>query len=425
MVALLALILGIWLWDNHFSKPMGYAPGTEEIALIKIDRDLRLADAMQDDPALLRWLAGVSTAAEARDEALAVLRKLASYDSLSGKGVDAYAILKAADGALPLRESVMAATHGEMSLDFMEASAALATYRGSWWQARWLAEIEKDTPFAREWRGAFHQGSSQLRARALIARSSVWLLGVAGLVFIPRTLGILKHGLSTKPSGYGGAWSANLGISIFLISTLAWIGFTQALETGISALPGVHPLAAILLDSAARLVPALIALAFVFKRPSHVVRVLGLGRPFSARAILGLFSLLMVIDLIIQPLLGNPATPGAGLNTGEAGLWGLAFVIASACLLAPLTEEVIYRGVLFRSLWGRWGTMPATLFAAALFAVIHFYDGYGLLSVAFLGVACSLLYASTGSLRACIALHILYNASIKLPEWLIYRAPLG
>ena len=56
---------------------------------------------------------------------------------------------------------------------------------------------------------------------------------------------------------------------------------------------------------------------------------------------------------------------------------------------------------------------------------MHFYGGYGLASVAIFGFTCALLYAATGSLSACIFLHVLYNSSIKLPEWLIYHAPLA
>ena len=69
---LLAFILGVWLWDHYFGKPAGYPPGTEEIALVKIDRDLRLADAMAADPAWLRWLAGVDEPQAARATAVEV-----------------------------------------------------------------------------------------------------------------------------------------------------------------------------------------------------------------------------------------------------------------------------------------------------------------------------------------------------------------
>jgi membrane protease YdiL (CAAX protease family) len=57
--------------------------------------------------------------------------------------------------------------------------------------------------------------------------------------------------------------------------------------------------------------------------------------------------------------------------------------------------------------------------------VLHFYDGYGLASVGVFGFSCALLYSGTGSLSTVIALHMLYNAAIKIPEWIVYHAPLG
>jgi membrane protease YdiL (CAAX protease family) len=80
--------------------------------------------------------------------------------------------------------------------------------------------------------------------------------------------------------------------------------------------------------------------------------------------------------------------------------------------------------VLFRTYWNGIGLLPAALLSSFVFAILHFYDGYGLASVGLFGLACALLYAGTGSLAAAIVLHMLYNTSIKIPEWIIYHAPL-
>jgi membrane protease YdiL (CAAX protease family) len=171
----------------------------------------------------------------------------------------------------------------------------------------------------------------------------------------------------------------------------------------------------------------MIALGLLFRKPSHAVRVLGLNRPVETKTILGIFSLLMITDQFLRHFLGSASStdPGGGLSASEAGLWGLAFAITSACLLAPVAEELLYRGVLFRSFWNRFGVLPAAVMSSLVFALFHFYDGYGLASVWVFGLACAMLYAATGSLVAAVALHVLYNTSIKLPEWLIYHLPLG
>jgi len=57
LIALLCVILGIWMWGSYFGESAGYAPSTEEITLNRLDRNLRLAEGMAEDPLLLRWLA--------------------------------------------------------------------------------------------------------------------------------------------------------------------------------------------------------------------------------------------------------------------------------------------------------------------------------------------------------------------------------
>lgn len=427
LIALLAFILGIWLWDHYCGKPAGYAPGTEEVTLVKIDRDLRLADVMEEDPGWLRWLAGVEDPKTARGDALKTLQNLARENAISLRGLEAFAIVKAEQDHLGVDEVLAEVMKGQMISDFQETSTRLANHQGNWWHAGLIEAWEKTTRPACHWRAAYGRDSQQLRTRAILGRCSVWLVGLAGLVFIPGTLRSLKRGLGVKPRGYGGAWPLPLGLVVFLVATLAWIGFTMTLELGIGALPGLHPAAGIGLDSAARLLPALIAIGLLFRRPSHAVRVLGLNKPFAARIIPGMFALLTILDQVLRCTLGRDSStvPGGGLSMGESGLWGLTFGIVSACLLAPFAEEFLYRGVLFRSFWNRLGVLPAALISSAIFAALHFYDGYGLASVAVFGLSCALLYAATGSLGAAIVLHMLYNTAIKVPEWLIYHAPLG
>jgi membrane protease YdiL (CAAX protease family) len=426
-IALLAFVMGIWLWDHYFGKSEGYAPGTEEIALIKIDRDLRLADAMAEDPKWLAWLAGVDSPATATNHALADLHQLTVEKAISFQGLEAYAILKASHTGTPIRQVLAEVLQGQTVSDFTDVSNRLASHRGTWWQAKWIDSLEQDMRPACQWRQVYGQDSHQLRTRAIIARSMVWLISLVGLVFLPGTLRTLKQGLHAKPRGYASAWSLPLGLTVFLVATLAWIGFTMALEIGIESLPNLHPAFAIALDSAARLLPSLIAIGLLFRRPSHAIRALGLDRPICPKTIFGMFALLTLIDQLLRLTLMKDGSgePGGGLSAAEAGWWGLTFSIISACLLAPLAEEFLYRGILFRSLWNRLGVIAAMVLSSAIFAVLHFYDGYGLASVAVFGLSCAMLYAATGSLGSTIVLHMLYNSAIKLPEWWIYHAPLG
>ncbi len=425
-IALLVFILGIWLWDHYFGKQEGYAPGTEEMALVKIDRDLRLADAMVDDSVWLKWLAGVREPVEVRREAMEALEKLSDAKSISPRGVEAYAIIKAEQDGLPIRQVLGQALRGQMISDFETTSRDLATHRGTWWHAKLIDSWEEHARPGAHWRQSHGEDTIQLKTRAVWARSAIWLIGVVGLVFLPGALICLRKGFSAKLTGYAAAWPLQLGLVVFLVATLAWIGFSMTLELGIGALPNLHPAMGIFLDSTARLLPTAIAMGLLFRRGSHASRVMGMGNPVPVRKLLGVFSLLMLIDQVLSRVMpGIDPDPAGGLSIGESGWWGLGFAVVSACLLAPIAEETLYRGVLFRSFRNKLGVPTAALLSSAIFAMLHFYDGYGLLSVGIFGFCCALLYSSTGSLAAVIALHMLYNASIKIPEWIVYQAPLG
>jgi membrane protease YdiL (CAAX protease family) len=427
LIVLLAFILGIWLWDHYFGKSAGYEPGTGEVALVKIDRDLRLADAMRDDAWWLRKLAGVEEPVVARQRALEVFDKLINERAITPQGLEAFAVVKSVQKELPIRELLGQVLEGQTISDFKETMIDLASHRGSWWQAKWVETWGDAEPSSTNWKQSYAEDGIRLRGRAIWAGSAVWLLGLVGFIFVPQALGCLKRGLSAKPGGYGGAWTMPLGLVVFLVATLAWIGFSMTLEIGIDTLPDLHPVMGIFLDSAARMLPPLIALGLLFRRPSHGIRVMGIIRPISMNAVLGMFSLLMIIDQGLRLAMGSDGSnePGGGLSLGDAGGWGLAFSVISACLLAPIAEEIIYRGVLFRSCRNRVGVIPAALLSAVIFAILHFYDGYGLASVAIFGFSCALLYSGTGSLATVIALHMLYNTSIKIPQWIVYHAPLG
>ncbi len=427
LIALLSFILGIWLWDHYFGEKQGYAPGTEKIALVKIDRDLRLADAMEQDPAWLKWLVGVDSPVVARRDALETFEKLGGDEALSARGLEAHAVVWSEQSQLPLGTTLGRVRQGETVSSHREIFDDLVNHRGTWWHAKRMAFREESGGDTTEWEQIYTEENSRLRIRTVAVRMAVWVLGLIGLVFVPATLVLLKRGLHVKPRGYGGAWPLSMGLVVFLVATLAWIGFNLALEVGIISLPGLHPAMAIFLDSAARVMPALIALGLIFRHPGHVLRVMGLNRMPGIRPILGTFSLLMIADQLLRKLMNHNGSgdPGGGLSLSEAGWWGLAFAMIASCLLAPLSEEILYRGVLFRAFRNRIGVMAGALLSSLVFASLHFYNGYGLVSVAIFGFTCALLYSATGLLTSAIVLHMLYNLSIKLPEWIVYHAPLG
>jgi uncharacterized protein len=87
----------------------------------------------------------------------------------------------------------------------------------------------------------------------------------------------------------------------------------------------------------------------------------------------------------------------------------LVLVAVLVCVIAPMAEEFFFRGFLFGALRGYMKLWPAALITGLVFGLIHFKLEF-LAPLAVLGVALCLLYAQTGSLLPCIALHSLNNS---------------
>lgn len=95
----------------------------------------------------------------------------------------------------------------------------------------------------------------------------------------------------------------------------------------------------------------------------------------------------------------------------EAGGW-LAVMAVLVVFVAPLLEEVLYRGILQRTLMsldmGRW---TAILFTSAVFVTMHLGAAawHALPSLFVLSLGFGWAYERTGRLAAPIAMHILFN----------------
>jgi membrane protease YdiL (CAAX protease family) len=89
--------------------------------------------------------------------------------------------------------------------------------------------------------------------------------------------------------------------------------------------------------------------------------------------------------------------------------WLALFV--AACVIAPIAEETIFRGILMHRWARRWGTPTGVIASSVLFAVMH-QEWLG--KIVF-GVAMCALYLRTRRLWVPIAAHALNNALIVLP----------
>jgi uncharacterized protein len=107
----------------------------------------------------------------------------------------------------------------------------------------------------------------------------------------------------------------------------------------------------------------------------------------------------------------------------EDGALALAGYVGITCLIAPIAEEVFFRGFLFPILRARAGVAWGVVITGALFSLVHALGSpvEALIVLFVLGAGLCLLYLRTGSLLPCIGLHALNNAisfaATKEMEW--------
>ncbi|HEX3469496.1 MAG TPA: type II CAAX endopeptidase family protein [Candidatus Elarobacter sp.] len=87
----------------------------------------------------------------------------------------------------------------------------------------------------------------------------------------------------------------------------------------------------------------------------------------------------------------------------------IVLAVLTMVFVAPLVEEMIFRGLLFGSLAPRIGVLGAALVSAALFGAAH-TDLVLLPTLAALGFISAYAYAASGNLLVSISLHALNNA---------------
>ena len=97
-------------------------------------------------------------------------------------------------------------------------------------------------------------------------------------------------------------------------------------------------------------------------------------------------------------------------------VWGplpvLGLSLLEYVVLAPLFEELVFRGLLFATLRRRFGAGASALLSATIFAAAHGYGLLGFASVLWSGMIWAWAYEKTGSLLPGMAAHALNNLMV-------------
>ncbi len=98
------------------------------------------------------------------------------------------------------------------------------------------------------------------------------------------------------------------------------------------------------------------------------------------------------------------------LSRSEWGPWGTVQLVLGAVLVAPLTEELFFRGVLLGAVCHHFGrAWPAVVATAVAFGLAH-AQPQDILPLISLGLVLGYLRLRCRALWPCILLHVLFNA---------------
>jgi len=141
-----------------------------------------------------------------------------------------------------------------------------------------------------------------------------------------------------------------------------------------------------------------------------------------------LCGLALAVVLIVEALwetirqrLGWPGQPEV-LPFFGGGPQGLLLALFLGAVVAPIAEEVYFRGFIYAGLRERLGLGWAVVLSAALFALAHLVPSV-VVPIFVMGLVFALLYEWTGSLWPCVALHTAVNALAFLAAYVAELRP--
>ena len=95
-------------------------------------------------------------------------------------------------------------------------------------------------------------------------------------------------------------------------------------------------------------------------------------------------------------------------------------VVIQTCITAPIAEELIVRGYLFRILSSRCSLKTAIMMSSLFFAVLHF-DFFNTIFYVLMGIALCLIYIKTNSLLNSIIVHSMVNMTAVISYYKGYN----
>lgn len=121
-----------------------------------------------------------------------------------------------------------------------------------------------------------------------------------------------------------------------------------------------------------------------------------------------------VLGSVFEQLAGRSVSAPEQVAPGLSGSASVLLVVLSV-VVAPISEELFYRGVLFRSVRDRHGFWPAALASSLPFGLVHYVAAPAVdvlllqTTMVFTGLGLAWIYERRGTVVAAMAAHSLFN----------------
>ena len=234
------------------------------------------------------------------------------------------------------------------------------------------------------------------------------VLGLLGAIFY---IGLLRRAFVTREARVSSEWFGPVDVAIALVLSLllAWLSFSA-----LQAPAPVFTEESIWASLVGQALFAGIILTYIGAKRIPLREFFGLSSASIGKSMLTGFVLMLVIFSFVSLLANVHFAPE---NEQEAvkffrenkSLQSRLLLGFMAVVVAPIAEEMVFRGLLYRVFRGYFGKMSAMFFTSVLFAAIHGNVAM-LLPLTILAMGFAAALESTGSLFVSIVMHSTFNA---------------
>lgn len=417
LVLIAGLLWAALIWRGYQAQLV--APGNvdSEVVMRYYDRSLRLIEAGRRGNGWEKWLVGAHEDEEWLRETAETVRNLYSEDL----GEEAGYLLEAI--ALRLGEDVDFPEEEKDDAYRNEVRRWLRDGHGRAWHYDLYLAVGDDTEI----------GDPYRRENDILLRRFVWAslfhFAVSGIGLVCAGFVVFgKRREYPRASRVPDAWPAAYVLGLYFLSEILLEPWCWLIGAGYQIYYAVGGMAELnfLYDFLWRGFSVLFLAVLFLKNPAHLWRVFGLGRRVDWLLVMAALAVIGALEwalLMFAPV--SEADPTDFLESAQHALPELAALLFSSVIVAPVFEEIVFRGFLFQGLRKKAGAVWSAVISTVLFALIHTqYDFWGWISVGLTGAAACYMTHRTGSLKSAIAMHSLTNLIITLDVHLLYQHPL-